>query len=107
MSEWNRTTRSEQQLDNEPGDDQRSRPQQIAKRMGILNAVHIPDDDIRAHFPQPLLPVNTFRFLFKDYFSAPIEPLPDRVFYWQQAAAAGAPVVGTALVEVGNGSTNN
>ena len=72
------------------GDESLSRDEQIAKRLGILNAILIPDDAIRQRLPKPLMPVNTFRFLFKEYFNAPIELLPDRVFYWETPQPTGA-----------------
>jgi hypothetical protein len=82
------------------GDESLSRHDQIAKRVGILNAIRIPDPDVRERLKLPLLPVNTFRFLFKEYLNAPLELLPNRVFYWEQAESHGLPVPGSAIVEV-------
>ena len=53
------------------GDESLSESDQIKKRTGILSAMLIPDDAIRERLPTPLKPVNTFRFLFKEYFGAP------------------------------------
>ena len=53
------------------GDGSLSRDEQIAKRTGILNAVLIPDAEVRQQLPTPVAPVNTFRFLFKEYLCAP------------------------------------
>ena len=78
------------------GDQSLSRDEQIAKRTGILNAVLIPDAEVRQRLPVPLKPVNTFRFLFKEYFAAPIELLPDRVFYWEKPNTSGAATAGIA-----------
>lgn len=137
LSEWSRTTRSEQELyveqliatnnlllktidailansvtkpviilqaDEGPylmaGDDKLSREQQIAKRVGILNAVLFPDDEVLAHLPHPLMPVNTFRFVFNEYFAAPLELLPNHVFYWEHAEPNGTASTGTKIVEV-------
>jgi hypothetical protein len=82
------------------GDQSLSRDEQIAKRTGILNAVLIPDAEVRQQLPRPLKPVNTFRFLFKEYFSAPIALLPDRVFYWEKPTTSGAASPGSHIVDV-------
>lgn len=82
------------------GDASLTREDKIEKRTGILNAFYIPDADIRAKLPQTLAPVNTFRFLLKEYFGAPIELLPNRVFFWQEAEATGIAMPGTQIVDV-------
>lgn len=82
------------------GDESLSRGEQIAKRTAILNAVLIPDKEIEQRLPRPLMPVNTFRFLLKEYFGAPLELLPNRVFYWETPLPTGAPAAGTRIVEV-------
>ena len=82
------------------GDESLTRDQQMAKRLGILNAFFIPDEAIRQRLPKPLMPINTFRFLFKEYFGAPIELLPDRVFFWETPEPTGAAATGTRIIEV-------
>ena len=46
------------------------------------------------------MPINTFRFLFKEYFGAPIDLLPDRVFFWETPEPTGAAATGTRIIEV-------
>jgi hypothetical protein len=82
------------------GDASLSRDEQIAKRTGILNAVLIPDREVRQQLPQPLMPVNTFRFLFTEYFAASLGSLPDRVFYWANPTPNGVAAPGTQIVDV-------
>jgi hypothetical protein len=82
------------------GEESLSRDDQIAKRTGILNAILIPDEDVRRQLPKPLMPVNTFRFLFKEYFGAPIALLPNQIFYWESPASNGSAAAGTRIVEV-------
>jgi hypothetical protein len=82
------------------GDESLSRDEQIAKRTGILNAVLIPDAEVRQQLPSPLKPVNTFRFLFREYFAAPIALLPDRVFYWDKPTMSGVATPGSRIVDV-------
>jgi hypothetical protein len=82
------------------GDESLTQDQQRAKRLGILNAFYIPDEAIRQRLPKPLMPVNTFRFLFKEYFGAPIDLLPDRVFFWENPEPTGAAATGTRIIEV-------
>lgn len=82
------------------GDEGLSRDERIAKRLGILNAWLIPDDAVRQRLAKPLLPVNTFRFLFKEYFGAPIELLPNRSFYWENPKSNGTAAPGSRIVEV-------
>ena len=82
------------------GDESLSREEQIEKRTGILNAILLPDDDVRQRMPKPLMPVNTFRFLFKEYFGAPIELLPNRVFYWETPESIGSAATGSRIIEV-------
>jgi hypothetical protein len=82
------------------GDEPLTPAQKRAKRLGILNAIFIPDDEIRQRLPKPLMPINTFRFLFKEYFGAPIELLPDRVFFWETPEPTGAAATGTRIIEV-------
>jgi len=86
-------------------DESLSRDEQIAKRIGILNAILIPDEAIRQRLPKPLMPVNTFRFLFKEYFGAPIELLPDRIFYWETSQTTGVAPAGTRIIDVTSAMT--
>jgi hypothetical protein len=83
-----------------PGDQSLSRDEQIAKRTGILSATLIPDAEVRGRLPAPMKPVNTFRFLFKEYFGAPIELLPDRTFYWENPTTSGAADTGSRILEL-------
>ncbi len=82
------------------GDESLSPDEKRAKRLGILNAIFIPDEAIRQRLPKPLMPVNAFRFLFKEYFGAPIELLPDRAFFWEKPEPTGAAATGTRIIEV-------
>jgi hypothetical protein len=49
-------------------------------RFGVLNAMYLPGIDAR--LPERFTSVNTFRFLFREYFGADLDPLPDRSFTW-------------------------
>jgi hypothetical protein len=51
-----------------------------AVRFGILNALYLPG--IEESLPDVWTPVNTFRMLFREYFGADLEPLPDRSYTW-------------------------
>jgi hypothetical protein len=82
------------------GDKALSSDEQFAKRIGILNAMLIPDEEVRQQLPRPLMPVNTFRFVFKEYFGAPIKFLPNRVFYWEKPEPTGAAAAGTRIIDV-------
>jgi hypothetical protein len=84
------------------GDENLSPAEKMAKRHGILNAIAIPDDAIRQRLPKRLMPVNTFRFLFKEYFGAPIDLLPDRVFFWEKPEPTGAAAKRTRIIDVTN-----
>ena len=72
----------------------------MATRRGLLNAFLIPDEAIRQRLPKQLMPVNTFRFHFKEYFGAPIALLPDRTFYWEMQEPTGAAAAGSRIIEV-------
>ncbi len=89
------------------GDESLTPVQKRAKRLGILNAIYIPDDEIRHKLPKPLMPVNTFRFLFKEYFGAPVELLPERVFFWESPARTGIADAGSRIIEVTNAVLEN
>jgi hypothetical protein len=84
------------------GDDSLPLHDQIAKRTGILNAILIPDEAIRQQLKKAPKPVNAFRFIFKEYFGAPIELLPERTFYWQKAELNGSASPDTEIIEVGS-----
>ena len=51
-----------------------------AVRFGILNALYLPG--IEEPLPDVWTPVNTFRIIFREYFGADLEPLPDRSYTW-------------------------
>ncbi len=55
-------------------------PDYFAIRFGILNAMYLPGVD--RPLPRTFTSVNTFRMLFREYFGADLEPLPDRSFTW-------------------------
>ena len=78
----------------------RPRVEQIAKRAGILSAALIPDEEIGARLPKDWASVNTFRFLLKEYFGAPLEPLANRHFYWETPRDRGTPIEGSRIVDV-------
>jgi hypothetical protein len=82
------------------GDESLSREEKVAKRTGILNAILIPDDAVRQRLPKPLMAINTFRFLFKEYFGAPLELLPNRVFYWEKPESTGSAGAGSRIIDV-------
>jgi hypothetical protein len=82
------------------GDESLSRKEQIAKRIGILNAILVPDEAIRQRLPKPLMPVDTFRFIFREYFGAPIALLPNRIFYWETPQPTGVAAAGTRIIDV-------
>ncbi len=48
-------------------------------KTGILNALFLPGLPAE-RLPEGMTPVNTFRFVLREYFGADLEPLPDRVF---------------------------
>jgi hypothetical protein len=52
----------------------------MAIRFGILNALYLPG--ITEPLPARWTPVNTFRLIFREYFGADLEPLPDRSYTW-------------------------
>lgn len=49
-------------------------------RLGNLVAMYLPDVDYV--LPDTFTSVNTFRVVFREYFGANLEPLPDRSFTW-------------------------
>lgn len=71
------------QGDHGPGiflDAQTATPPCFYERYTILNAYHLPGVD-PASIPQDATPVNTFRIIFNNYFSAELELLPDRQYF--------------------------
>jgi len=63
----------------------------LRKRSGILTAMYLPGLKGSTTAPATLSPVNTFRFVFREYFNANIELLPDRTYYWERADRLGNP----------------
>ncbi len=55
-------------------------PEYLRIRLGNLVAMYLPGVD--EVLPDTFTSVNTFRFLFRKYFGADLEPLPDRSFTW-------------------------
>jgi len=56
-------------------------PETLGIRFGILGAYYLPDMPAGS-LPATHSSVNTFRFLFREYFGADLPPLPDRSFTW-------------------------
>jgi hypothetical protein len=83
-----------------PGDETLSRDEKIEKRSGILSAALIPDEYMRDRMPDPLTPVNTFRFVFREYFGAPIDLLPSRMHYWERPTKDGVASPGSQILEI-------
>ena len=63
----------------------------ICKRCGVTTAYHFPDRDAADLVPQGMSPVNMFRWIFREYFSADVTLLPDRYFYWDPPDYYGKP----------------
>ena len=55
-------------------------PEYLRIRLGNLVAMYLPGVD--AVLPDTFTSVNTFRVVFREYFGADLEPLPDRSFTW-------------------------
>ena len=51
-----------------------------AIRFGILNAMYLPG--IEERLPETFTTVNTFRTIFREYFGADLENLPDHSYTW-------------------------
>jgi len=83
-----------------PADHQLPREDQLEMRCGILSAILIPDEQIARKLPAHLAPVNVFRFLFREYFGAPLEMLPSHTFYWEEPIAIGIPQPGSRILDV-------
>lgn len=56
-------------------------PETLGIRLGILSAYYLPDMPAGS-LPPTHSAVNTFRFIFREYFGADLPPLPDRSFTW-------------------------
>lgn len=59
------------------------------RRAGILNAYCLPGK--ASELPRGITPVNTFRFLFSEYFGASIELLGNHLYFWPDTAHNGKP----------------
>jgi hypothetical protein len=55
-------------------------PDYLHIRLGNLVAMYLPGVD--EQLPDTFTSVNTFRVVFREYFGADLEPLPDRSFTW-------------------------
>ncbi|HSL32547.1 MAG TPA: hypothetical protein VK871_02795 [Candidatus Limnocylindrales bacterium] len=55
-------------------------PEYLRIRLGNLVAMYLPGVDYT--LPETFTSVNTFRVVFREYFGADLEPLPDRSFTW-------------------------
>lgn len=51
----------------------------LYERFSILNAYYLPS--ISEELPHDITPVNTFRFIFNEYFQADLELLPNRYYF--------------------------
>jgi len=68
---------------------------QMSKRQGVLSAFFLPERESDV-VPQDVSPVNTFRLIFREYFAANCELLPERCFYWEKEKELGRPSFGEA-----------
>jgi hypothetical protein len=59
-------------------------PDRIAERADIFAAYYLPGVDPRVVYDS-ISPVNVFRIVFRAYFGAPLERLPDET-YWSSVA---------------------
>ena len=57
-----------------------STPEYLRIRLGNLVAMYLPGVD--EQLPDTFTSVNTFRYVFREYFGADLDPLPDRSFTW-------------------------
>ena len=58
----------------------RNTPEYLRIRLGNLVAMYLPG--VRDKVPDTFTPVNTFRLVFREYFGADLDDLPDRSFTW-------------------------
>ena len=56
---------------------------QLRKKMGILNALYLPDLKESSVLHQDMTPVNIFRIILRNYFNIPINLLPDRNYIFK------------------------
>lgn len=56
--------------------------EELRQKMGILNAYYLPNADKRVLYPS-ISPVNSFRVIFKLYFDAKLELLPDKSYAFE------------------------
>jgi hypothetical protein len=59
-------------------------PDRVAERTDVFAAYYLPGTDPNIVYDS-ITPVNVFRMVFRAYFGAPLDPLPDRT-YWSSAA---------------------
>ncbi len=67
---------------------------QLLTRARILSAFLLPNpggEGDEFNLPESLFPVNTFRLIFREYFGADIELLPNRTYSWEVASPLGLP----------------
>lgn len=67
------------------------RVEQINFRTRVFSAYYLPENAAGSVPEPPISSVNTFRFLFREYFDATLDLLPNRVFYWEHADSSGLP----------------
>lgn len=67
------------------------RREQLRLRSSILSAFLLPARSDGSLPELPETPVNTFRMIFREYFEAEIDLLPERTFFWDNADALGRP----------------
>jgi len=65
----------------------------VDRRTAILSAFYLPGKDAQECVPANVTPVNTFRIVFREYFAADLEDVPNRSFYWSHPIASGKPTV--------------
>ena len=78
----------------DPGDQpeqQLDRKNQILTRSRILTAFLLPECENQSTISPSISPVNTFRFIFREYLGAELDLLPDLSYYWEQADKLGRP----------------
>jgi len=72
----------------QPTDPQR----RLQSRCSILTAIAAPHKKLDRAQVQRLSPVNTFRLVLAEYFSADTPPLANHTYYWSASDAHGSPV---------------
>ncbi len=56
---------------------------QLRKKMGILNALYLPNLKEKGVLHQDMTPINTFRIILRNYFNVPIPLLPETNFIFK------------------------